>query len=107
MNVLHASMEEVVIGENEFNNKEDQLNLARIFIDIESNFGELVVTQLTLTRIFNHDQLDIVDQQNSIKMFVEYHHQGLRMKSCQALPNRVMLNMLPFMNYNFIKTKAK
>ncbi len=55
MNVFHASVEEVVTGGNELNSKEDQLNLARIFIDIESNYGKLVVTQSTLIGVFNHD----------------------------------------------------
>lgn len=72
MNVFHASVEEVVISGNEINNKEDQLNLARIFIDIESNYGKLVITQPTLTGVSNHDQLDITDQQNSIEMLVKY-----------------------------------
>jgi hypothetical protein len=72
MNVFHVSMEEVVSSGNEINSKEDELNLARIFIDIESNSRKLVVTQPTLTCVFNHDQLDIVDQKNSIEMLVRY-----------------------------------
>jgi len=55
MNVFHESMEEVITCGNELHSKKDQLNLARIFIDIESNFRELVVTQVTLACIFNHE----------------------------------------------------
>jgi len=55
MNVFHASMEEVVTSGNDLNSKKDQLNLARIFIDIQSNSRELVITQPTLACIFNHD----------------------------------------------------
>lgn len=77
MNVFHASMEEVVTCGNELNSKEDQLNLARIFINIESNYGKIVITQPTLIGVSNHDQLDIADQQNSIEMLVKY--QALRL----------------------------
>jgi hypothetical protein len=76
MNVFHASMEEVVTSGNELNSKKDQLNLARIFIDIESNSRELVITQPTFACIFNHDQLDIANQQNLVEMLVEYQALG-------------------------------
>lgn len=74
MDTLH---EEAIANENEFRTKDVQPNQVGDPNEFQPTSKEVVVTQLILVNVITNEQVDVLNQYNSVGMLVEYGTLGL------------------------------